>query len=144
MLQLAQRLRRGELEHYEFIDQQIPLGGSIVGTALDYEPSPYIDYNGANLLYFASYPTIGDTIERQIIMRSGLWSDPREWALATSTVARDIFYYSNLDLGERLQGRLKTFLLNGDSVITHTILVRARDDDTMADIFTKRMLLPVR
>lgn len=73
-----------------------------------YTPNPFVDYNGAGLLYFASYPAISDHLERLILMQAtgyGAIAD-RDWALLGSTLSRDIFYFGNLDLGQSIRGRL--------------------------------------
>src|SRR6202000_3426587 len=75
-----------------------------------HEPSPYADYNGAGLLYFAAYPTIADTAERRLVAELALSPRPQiDWALATSTVRRDIFFTANLPLGEALFAELAAF-----------------------------------
>ncbi|MDF1719812.1 MAG: hypothetical protein P1U65_03975 [Minwuia sp.] len=64
-----------------------------------YEPNPYTDYNGAGLLYFASYPAISDHMERKAV-KLRLDTD---WSLHSGTVQRDIFYFGNLDLGKHIE-----------------------------------------
>lgn len=87
-------------------------GPSIALTALQgartYEPNPFTDFNGAGLLYFAAYPTIAEHLERLIIMAAPAYSEhaDRDWALMTSTTARDVYYFGNLDLGLAIAGRL--------------------------------------
>ena len=73
------------------------------------EPSPYADYNGARLLYFAAYPTLADDAERELVRRLRLWDGSLDWALATSPDKRDVFYYGNLPLGESLVAELLSF-----------------------------------
>jgi probable biosynthetic protein (TIGR04098 family) len=120
-------------------------GGSPLG-AVDYEPSPYGDYNGAGLLYFASYVTIADTAERQLVRRLGLADEtgaadgPRgiDWALGTSAVRRDVYYYDNLPLGGSLTAALLGFEREAGAVATHMRISRAADGRRMADIITRR------
>jgi probable biosynthetic protein (TIGR04098 family) len=159
---LAKAARRG-----------LPLDDRFSGPALDphpdrpplgrvaYEPSPYTDYNGAGLLYFASYGTIADGAERKLVRRLGL-AQPRaaapaanrfgarapDWALAASPVKRDLFYYGNLPLGETLTAELLDFEPDaGDEgggaagVKTRLRLRRERDGRTIADVVTRRRLL---
>jgi probable biosynthetic protein (TIGR04098 family) len=117
------------------------LDGAPLGR-LDYEPSPYADYNGAGLLYFASYVTIADTAERKLVHALGLApSRATDWALAASPVRRDVFYYCNLPLGERLSAELLAFERRGDGVRTRMRLRRTRDGETMADLVTQRALV---
>jgi len=103
------------------------------------EPSPYADYNGAGLLYFAAYPTLADTAERKLVSQlSPAPGQGVEWATATSVVARDVFFYANLPLGESLVAQLMSFERRGDSVKTHVRLLRARGAIRMADLVTER------
>ncbi|HVZ73474.1 MAG TPA: Pnap_2097 family protein [Polyangia bacterium] len=111
--------------------------------SLRHEPSPYADYNGARLLYFAAYPTIADTVERKLVRRLGLALDvDADWALATSPVRRDVFYYGNLPLGESLRAELVAFEREARaSFKTRVRLRRAGDGVVMADVVTRRALL---
>jgi probable biosynthetic protein (TIGR04098 family) len=118
-----------------FEDGHRPLG------AWTHEPSPYADYNGAGLLYFAAYPTLADTAERKLVSQLSSTSASAkgiEWATDTSVVARDVFFYANLPLGESLVAELMAFERQGDSVKTHVRLLRARGAIRMADLVTER------
>jgi probable biosynthetic protein (TIGR04098 family) len=103
------------------------------------EPSPYADYNGAGLLYFAAYPTLADTAERKLVSQLSL-APARgvEWATDTSVVARDVFFYANLPLGESLIAELTSFERRERGVKTHVRLRRARGGLAMADLVTER------
>jgi len=82
-----------------------------------YDPNPFTDFNGAGLLYFASYPAIADHLERLILMRSADYRSfaDRDWAVLASTVARDTYYFGNLDLGDAIRARLSKFERVGPS-----------------------------
>jgi probable biosynthetic protein (TIGR04098 family) len=135
---LARAARRGEPVDDAFagpwlVQEDAPLG------RVRHEPSPYADYNGAGLLYFAAFPTIADTAERRIVRELGLErAGMPDWALATSPVARDVFYYGNLPLGEALIAELVAFVDDGAGVKTRVRLRRARDERPMADVVTRR------
>lgn len=144
----ARAARRGEPVDDAFAGPALARaagGGSSLG-AIDYEPSPYADYNGAGLLYFASYVTIADTAERQLVRRLSLAEGPdtaagsplADWALVTSAVRRDVYYYENLALGGSLTATLLGFERETGAVTTHVRLSRARDGRRMADIITRR------
>ena len=106
-----------------------------------YEPSPYVDYNGANLLYYAAYPSIVDAAERRLIHAHHLVEGlERDWALAAATRARDVFYYRNLDLGEAVVVRLQHLVRAGARVTTHSVIQRDSDGETIAELFTTREL----
>ncbi len=142
LLKLSQALRHLDITEYDFLDYRFALLEPELDLSIGYEPSPYIDYNGAGLLYFAAYPTIADTLERQLIIKHGLMKGAGDWAALTSTVARDVFYYRNLNLGQRLTATLKRFDRVGGNIILHTSLTAESDGAALADIITaKRVLL---
>ena len=140
ILKLSRKLRHAELIEYDLLGYRFSLSEHDRGLKMSFEPSPYIDYNGAGLLYFAAYPTIADTLERQLISRHQLAETTRDWSVQSSTVARDVFYYRNLDLGKKLIATLKRFDRVEENVILHTQLTGEADGKPLADIFTaKRM-----
>jgi len=104
-----------------------------------YEPSPYADYNGAGLLYFAAYVTIADTAERQLVRRLRLGdTGDLDWAVATSVVRRDVYYLENLPLGASLTAQLLTFEATAQTTTSHLRLLRGDDGRRMAEIITQR------
>jgi probable biosynthetic protein (TIGR04098 family) len=159
LARLASAARRGQPLEDRFAGPTLEPAGPPLGR-LRLEPSPYSDYNGAGLLYFASYPTLADTAERRLVKRLRL--SPRsdlDWALGTSPVRRDVFYYGNLPLGEALWAELLSFELDGapesdgpsepnDSadrpaagVKTRVRLRRPGDRQPIADVITRRLFV---
>ena len=51
--------------------------------------------------------------------------------MQSSTVARDVFYYRNLDLGKTLVATLKRFDRVGENVILDTLLTSEADEDRL-------------
>jgi probable biosynthetic protein (TIGR04098 family) len=147
LARLAKAARRGEPVDDAFSGPFLaPPTAAATGEPLGavlHEPSPYGDYNGAGLLYFASYVTVADTAERALVRRLGLSPRPgRDWALAASPIRRDVFFYENLPLGEPLRAELCAFALGpGPGVTTHVRLRRADSGRAMADLVTRRLLL---
>jgi probable biosynthetic protein (TIGR04098 family) len=144
---VARSARRGERFDDAFSGPTLAPGGSPLGS-VRHEPSPYSDYNGAGLLYFAAYPTIADTAERKLVHELGLGAPrARDWALATSPVQRDVFYYGNLPLGEALVVELLGVEADAPGargargVKTRVRLRRARDRRTIADVVTRRQFV---
>ncbi len=157
---IARAARRGERIDDPFAGPVMAGGGPPLA-ALDYEPSPYADYNGAGLLYFASYVTIADSAERRMVRQLGLdryrradiiglrnpprplgSSGSRDWALITSAVRRDVFYYENLPLGATLTAALLAFEEDSAGVTTHVRFSRAGGGGRpMADIVTRRVFV---
>jgi len=138
IVQLAKAARRREPVDDPFSGAALARDGQPLGS-VTYEPSPYADYNGAGLLYFASYVTIADSAERQLVRRLGLAvSDSKDWALATSAVRRDVYYYENLPLGASLVASLYQVDRDRRGVSTHVRLSRAEDGRPMADVIARR------
>jgi probable biosynthetic protein (TIGR04098 family) len=108
---------------------------------ISYEPSPYADFNGAGLLYFASYVAIVDTAERQVARTLGWAGASVDWALSTSTVRRDIFYYANIALGQKVCSQVMSIERSAELVTTHTRLVREADGLLMADVITAKAIV---
>jgi probable biosynthetic protein (TIGR04098 family) len=140
ILKLSQGLRHGEVMEYDLLGYHFAPSEQALGLQMSFEPSPYIDYNGAGLLYFAAYPTIADTFERRLIGKHRLADPTRDWAVQSSTIARDVFYYRNLDLGKSLIATLKRFDRVGENVILHTLLTNEDDGAPLADIITAKRL----
>ena len=139
IVQLAKAARAGQPLDDDFCGPTLRPTGPALGR-FAYEPSPYADYNGAGLLYFAAYVTIADTAERALVRRLDLSPRPRtDWALAASAVRRAVFFYANLALGEPLVVDLLRFELFGvRGVKTHLRLSRPSDGQIMADLITER------
>jgi probable biosynthetic protein (TIGR04098 family) len=149
LARLARAARRGQPLDDRFAGPHLSPARRPLGR-VRHEPSPYSDYNGARLLYFASYPTIADTSERRLVRRLRLASGQAgDWALATSPVRRDVFYYGNLPLGESLDAELLDFEREpapaegaaAAGVKTRMRLRRTRDQQPVADVVTRRLFL---
>jgi probable biosynthetic protein (TIGR04098 family) len=132
---LARAARRGHAVDDPFSGPILATQGPALGE-LTYQPSPWADYNGAGLLYFASYVTIADTAARQLLR--GRQHHDQDWALATSPVRRDVYYYDNLPLGAALTATLRLYDSDGTGVLTHVRLSRADDGRPMADVIARR------
>ncbi|HEY6802466.1 MAG TPA: Pnap_2097 family protein [Pyrinomonadaceae bacterium] len=141
LLKASQALRHEKRTDYDFVGYQFSNSENDLDLQISFEPSPYIDFNGAGLLYFAAYPTIADTLERQLVIRHELMEGTGDWAVRTSTVARDVFYYRNLNLGERLTATIKRFDRVGENFILHTALTAESDGAALADIFTAKRVI---
>ncbi|HVR62455.1 MAG TPA: Pnap_2097 family protein [Polyangia bacterium] len=145
LAQLAKAARRGEPLPDAFSGPRLQPAGAPLGETT-YEPSPYADYNGAGLLYFASYATIADTVERRLVRRLRLApANITDWATATSPVRRDVFFYRNLPLGETLLVELLAFEReHSGSVKTRVRLRREQDGTAIADVVTRRAFVSER
>jgi probable biosynthetic protein (TIGR04098 family) len=141
LLKLSQALRHGEVTKYDFLGHHFAFSQDPLNLQMSFEPSPYIDYNGAGLLYFAAYPTIADTVERRLIGKHSLADPTRDWAAQSSTIARDVFYYRNLDLGKSLIATLKRFDRVGEDFVLHTLLTNEENGAPLAEIITAKRYL---
>ena len=103
-----------------------------------YEIIPFHDINGVGLLYFAAYPVINDICELKYMDR-GL-----DWALHSSTLMRDIFYFANSDLNDRIVYRVHSQNVQDRMIRIESSLSRASDGAMMAYIITEKALLPNR
>jgi probable biosynthetic protein (TIGR04098 family) len=141
LLKLSQALRHENLTDYDFLGYRFSPLEHELDLQVSFEPSPYIDYNGAGLLYFAAYPAMTDMLERQLIRKHRLAATNSDWALQTSTIARDVFYYRNLNIGEELTASLRRFDRVGENVILHTLLMAKDDRAALADVITAKRIL---
>lgn len=64
---------------------------SSASVVYEYTPCAYSDFNGADFLYFATFQTIADRSEMNVL-KQRLWS----------TVNRTISYFGNVNLGDRI------------------------------------------
>jgi probable biosynthetic protein (TIGR04098 family) len=100
-----------------------------------YELNPFYDMNGAGLLYFAAYPTINDICEMKCF--GGPAQDGKRWEQAYYTVARDVLYFSNCNIDDRIEYRVNHFaFMEEDKVRIASSLYRQSDGQLMARIFT--------
>ena len=141
ILKSSQALRHADVKDYEFLGYHFSPRDASHDLRATYEPSPYVDYNGAGLLYFAAYPGHRRHARTPTRHRHGLDETGRDWALRTSTVARDVFYFRNLNLGGKLTATLKRFDRVGANIVIHTLLADAHNGAAIADIFTAKRVL---
>lgn len=134
-------VRKGEQKTVELDGLKFSLGGEIYRTT--YELNPYADLNGVNLLYFAAYPMIHDICELRAVRELAL--SPREevdWSLAAASCARDIFYFANCDLSDRIIFTLECFeLLSDGRVKIASRLERESDGQLLARVFAVKTLV---
>lgn len=106
-----------------------------------YEPSPYTDFNGAGLFYFASYPTVSDSIVRTLVNNKKLYNLNEDWSIKTSTLSRTIFYHGNLNLGDKLILKINEIYQIKNKFYIHTILESKSNKKKLSDIFTIKNII---
>lgn len=95
--------------------------------ATDYMLQPNYDINGVRLLYFAAYPMIADLCEARAA------TDPVDWHMSRSVIARDIFYAANCDIHDRIHYRLHMI----DADRSEASLSRRSDGKLMSFVVTE-------
>lgn len=105
-----------------------------------YTINPYTDINGVGLLYFAAYPLINDFCELKYFHDKRL-SDTH-WAMYSSTMTRDIFYFANCNIDDEISYRLNSYTMIGkDQIALQSSLYRKSDNALMAKIFSIKQLI---
>jgi probable biosynthetic protein (TIGR04098 family) len=102
-----------------------------------YEPVGYFEFNGANLLYFASYPVICNIAVSRYVEEARLCKR-KDWIIRHSPVSKDIFYFANCDIGDSIIAEIR-FLAFEPNGQTRTVvdLRRLSDDAWMARIYAE-------
>jgi probable biosynthetic protein (TIGR04098 family) len=102
---------------------------------LSYKLNPYTDINGVGLLYFAAYPLINDYCELEFFTNERL--SGKHWALTSSTVMRDVFYFANCNIEDVITYQINSYHQIGNNrVAIQSSLLRESDNTVMARIFT--------
>ncbi|MFG1409813.1 MAG: Pnap_2097 family protein [Pseudomonadota bacterium] len=125
---LAATIRAGGFaQHFGFAN-----AGGESGIALTVRPCPAQDFNGADFLYFASFQAFVDRAE---------W-EAMEAPAGLFTVARDMVFHSNVEIGDAVRIAVKAQRTQGDHLLHWCVLTRAADGARLADIFTRRAPAP--
>jgi probable biosynthetic protein (TIGR04098 family) len=104
----------------------------------DYAINPYQDINGVGLLYFAAYQSITDTCELTYASKG------TKWAQETSTSKRDIFYFANCDIDEKLIYRVHGRRDSDSGVDIESSISRSSDGVLMAYAITRKEFIGSR
>ncbi|MCX2729177.1 beta-ketoacyl synthase N-terminal-like domain-containing protein [Saccharopolyspora sp. NFXS83] len=134
-------------QHREFHHEFRAHGGSPVEPAdarftQVYELNPYVDVNGAGLLYFASYPHVNDHCERAYL-HDVLGTGGADWAVDAATVERDLIYLANCGADDSVVYRLDSCRFEtGHRFRSRTTLLRESDGAPIARIETVKRIRP--
>ena len=128
--------RKGDKQELALAGEKFTLSKDLIFETT-YAMNPYLDLNGVNLLYFAAYPMISDFCELEFVENARPDLAVSRWPFKASTVARDVYYYGNCDLADRIVFGVNSFALeaNGRCKIA-TSLFRESDRQLIANIFT--------
>jgi probable biosynthetic protein (TIGR04098 family) len=102
----------------------------------EYRLSPFHDINGVGQLYFAAFPTINDHCEMDY------FEDDPSWCQRASTLTRDIHYYGNCDLNDRILYRLHQRTDEPGAVTLTSSLARKSDGMVIARLITTKAIQP--
>ena len=128
-------MRKGALRELTLGNEKFTAAKDLIFETV-YGMNPYLDLNGVNLLYFAAYPMISDLCELEFIKRKRPDLSGQRWPFKASTVARDVFYYGNCDLDDRIVFGVNSFALEDGRCKIATSLFRESDRQLIANIFT--------
>lgn len=119
---LARRFRGGDWGRHLGLDQT----RDRVRHTADYLPCPYNDFNGADLLYFASFQGMIDRAEWQ-------W---RGDADPPTLCERDLFFHGNVNVGEALELTFSALREDDEGFVHWCEIRRASDGGKIADAVT--------
>lgn len=120
---LGKQLRNGDWHSHFQLEQK----RCHAMPAYSFTPCPDVDYNGAELFYFANFQAVVERAEWQLpgLRRPG------------QVRQREIHYYGNLDIGDTLLARLH--LASPAQRSRHWCeIVRQSDGTKLADVFTQK------
>jgi probable biosynthetic protein (TIGR04099 family) len=96
-------------------------------------PCPSQDFNGADFLYFAAFQSFVDRAEWEFFDLS-----------MSSTRGRDIIYYGNVEIGDRVKVALMAERRSPGQLEHWSRIIRCDDGAQLADIFTRKSVLEFR
>lgn len=129
-------LRRGSINTHTLLSHRFTPGHNVIFETI-YTINPHYDINGVNLLYFATYPTIHDVCEHQYMHAHCPHLVAGDWARTASTLARDVFFFRDCSVEDRVVVRLYDVKpIRPDRVAFHSCLYRESDEKLMAILFT--------
>lgn len=111
-----------------------------------YQPCPYVDFNGADFLYFAQFQAVMDRAERffQSDLQALNHTSERNSMALWQTVERTICYYGNINLDDGLEANLYAMPSadQDSSLLSHCgRLYRQSDHALIANVITRKRYL---
>ncbi len=121
---LARRFRGGDWDAHLGLD---PMRDA-TGHAVECLPCPYTDFNGADLLYFASFQAMVDRAEWH-------WrTDPEPPVVCE----RDLFYHGNVNVGDAVELNFAAARADASGLAHWCEIRRVRDGEKIADVVTRK------
>ncbi|CAM2152673.1 MULTISPECIES: Pnap_2097 family protein [Paraburkholderia] len=126
MLEQSRRLRAGEWTQHGRLDRN----AHAVEHVVDYLPCPTLDFNGAHLLYFASFQSMVDRAEWH-------WRSTQHTA-PPSLVEREMAFYGNANVGDKLVLAFGARHADHAGLSHWCAISRAADGMRIADVVTHK------
>ena len=126
------QIRKSEKNEIALMGEKLIFDSNASVFQTNYKINPYFDFNGVNLLYFAAYPMISDQCEREYFNST----DGIDWAIKSSTLSRDIYYFSNCDVDDTVNYVIRLNKKIGNKVFLVAEMFRQSDEKRMALIAT--------
>ncbi|WP_322105564.1 Pnap_2097 family protein [Paraburkholderia sp. J41] len=126
LIEQAKRFRAGDWARHGRLDR----AAHVVEHSVDYLPCPSLDFNGAHLLYFASFQSMVERAEWH--WRSAPHSAP------PSLVEREMAFYGNANIGDRLVLAFGARHAGHDGLSHWCSITRAGDGVRIADVVTHK------
>jgi probable biosynthetic protein (TIGR04099 family) len=96
-----------------------------------FRPCPSQDFNGAGFLYFPHFVSFADQTE---------WFLFGDTFPYLTTIARDVVYYGNIEVGDRVATAVLGARTEGNRFLHWCQITRETDGAKLADVFTERMI----
>jgi probable biosynthetic protein (TIGR04098 family) len=129
-------IKAGKSKIHRFMDRAFETD-SPADEVTSYQTNGYQDFNGANLLYFVSYPTIADICVSRTSLIAKQFGYAR-FVEGSSPLGRDIFYFGNANLGDWISCGLKLMNVDETSMSARVDLVRAASGALIGKQFVAR------
>lgn len=124
MIEVGKKLRAGEASALSMLSGIAPARSPVA----EFLPCPNGDFNGADLLYFASFQAFVDRAE---------WQRHR-FARVPFLVGRQLNFHGNLDIGDTLVVRTAGERADTDGLSHWSEIVRGSDGVKIADVVTEK------
>ncbi|MFM0631625.1 Pnap_2097 family protein [Paraburkholderia xenovorans] len=129
MFALGKAVRNSDLGNREAISRELlPNLNTQYVSSCEFHPCPNGDFNGADLLYFASFQAFVDRAEWQ----THKFKEP------PVTTARDMFFYGNVNLGDSVLVRTIGERIDKRGIAHWCHVLRASDGAKIADVITEK------
>lgn len=96
-------------------------------------PCPNNDFNGADLLYFASFQSVVDRAEWSWMVNAQPPGRP------AAIIEREMVFYGNMNLGDSVRTRLGICDSDGRHLTHHCELRRGCDNARIAEVYTRKL-----